>query len=213
VILRTLLKKKTRLVLLGVVLLFGVGNLVLYHEALFGGVADFIIYMDDPQPCDVICVLGGGTGERMEKGIELYQAGYAERLFVAFPEEIPADVPYQSLLQNEKRLKQALLDFYAVPPEAILWSTVPFYSTAEELQYIRNLLAERRYTSALIITGLYQSQRAKWAADRVFDASTTIVVVPAPAVDETREGWWRDMDCFVSVENEWLKNIYYFIRH
>ncbi|MBD3267011.1 hypothetical protein GF373_10105, partial [bacterium] len=166
-----------------------------------------------PKPRDIICVLGGGGYVRLEKGISLYKEGYAPQLFFALPEIIPHGTPYGDLIDQEKTICKAILEYRDVPASDVLWSKKIFFSTFEEITYIKGLLEEKSLQSAIIVPGWFQSRRAKWTVDTIIGSQKELLIVPAPEDSfDTRE-WWKDMDGFIMVENELMKNLYYFFKY
>lgn len=189
------------------------GMIGFYRITLLQCISSFLVYESTPQKSDILCVLGGGGAVRLEKAIELCKAGYAEKIFIASPEVIPPEALYHDLLDEEKRIFQAIIEYYEIPADKIIWSTIPFYSTHEELTYINAMMSKDNMHSAIIIPGWFQSRRAKWTISRFLDKDKTILIIPAPITDYSPEEWWTNLDGVITVENECLKNLYYLIRY
>ena len=149
----------------------------------------------------------------MEKAIELFKAGYSDKIFIALPETIPPDALYRDLLDEEKKIIQAVIEYNQIPPGNIIWSTIPCYSTHEELTCINNLMIKEKMLSAIIIPGWFQSRRAKWTTHRLFSIDKEILIIPAPVQKYSPEEWWKNLEGVINVENECIKNLYYLIRY
>ncbi|MDX9755084.1 MAG: YdcF family protein [bacterium] len=193
----------------GLGVLCGILLLGVFHAPLLRGMGAFLVYESHLQPCQVIFVLGGSEGERLEKAITLYREGYGQRLLLAVPATVSPEAPYRDLLAEEIGITQGILAYREIPPEVVRWSPRPLYSTSEELQFLKAWAETEQVHSAIIVTGWFQSRRAYWSAARVLEPISTVCVVPAPGMDYPAGSWWKSMEGVIDVENEYLKNLVY----
>ncbi|HOJ60881.1 MAG TPA: YdcF family protein [bacterium] len=184
-----------------------------FREPILIGIGQALVYESAIQPCDVAAVFIGGGAERLERAVELYQAGYAPRILLTMPRTLEHGVPSRDLYELERRQCQAVLDYHRIDPRDVHWGPQPFYSTYSEAVYLLEWMRRQGFDSALVVTGYFQSRRAKWSLDRVFqNQSIDIRLVPAPPDLYSATRWWRHEEGIVMVENEYLKNLYYRVR-
>lgn len=184
-----------------------------FRFSILTGIAECLVYEDNPQPCDVVVVLGGGGPVRGERGVELVQAGYADRIMVTLPKETDPDAIDSNMINIESLELQSVFYMNGIDDAHVFWSEEPFYSTYSEAQFIRHWLEDRGYNSAIVVTGLFQSQRAKWTLDHFMAGSElTVLVVPAEGKYAGKEDWWTDIESIITVENEIMKNVYYWFK-
>lgn len=196
-----------------VLLLLMLSAVYLFRRPILVGIAESLVYESVIQPSDVIVVLTGGGARRLERAVELYQAGYAPRILLTMPRVLEHGIPSRDLYEMERRLCQAVLEYHRIDPRVVQWGPRPFYSTYSEAVFIQDWMRQSGYDSALIVTGYFQSRRAKWSLDRVFqNTDMDIRLVPAPSELCSATDWWRHEEGIVTVENECLKSVYYRVR-
>jgi uncharacterized SAM-binding protein YcdF (DUF218 family) len=185
-------------------------TLYIFRYPIMRGMAGFLVYEDAPQTCDVVIVLGGGGPIRAERAVELMKDGYANRVMVTLPKETNPAAIDSNLINMESLELQSVFYMNGVAVENVFWSDEPFYSTYSEARYIRQWMKDREYEKAIVVTGLFQSRRAKWTLDHFMDESgITIWVVPAEGKHVSKDNWWTDVEGIITVENEIIKNVYY----
>ncbi len=189
--------------------------LALFHQPLLTFLGNQLVYQSELHPVDVITVLGGGENRRVEEAVELYQQGYADTLLLCVPLEVDEDVPYRDLYTIEGRICQAVLDHHGIPAEPIHWATQTFYSTYAEAQFIQNWMRQHHAQSNIIVTGWFQSRRAKWTMEHVFSEKrqNELLYAPAPVKIFSSTQWWKHEEGMISVQNEYLKQTYYLFKY
>ncbi len=184
-----------------------------FRQPILTGIAKSLVYESEIQPCDVVVVLIGGGERRLERAIELYRAGYAPRILLTMPQTLDHGIPSRDLYEMERRQCQAALDYHRIDPRDVQWGPRPFYSTYSEAVFIHDWMSRHGYDSALIVTGHFQSRRAKWSLDHAFrERDMDIRLIPAPPGLYSATDWWRHEEGIVMVENECLKSLYYRVR-
>lgn len=167
----------------------------------------------EPAASDVIVVLGGGGAVRADKGAELFNRGFSDRILVTLPRESPPGAVYRDTYNLESLEVQSAFARAGVPPERVSWSEGPFYSTRGEAAYIRDWMNARGLKSALVVAGRFQSARARMTFNAFFPRDRyDIRVIAAPGRFATENDWWRHEEGIITVENEWIKTMYYWLR-
>lgn len=185
-------------------------GLYLFRYFILRSMGNSLVYESEPVITDAIAVLSGGGTVRLEKAIELYQTGLSKRIFITLPEIITEEMPYRDLLETEKRMCIALLELRGIPPDSVYWSLKPCYSTYTEAVLVHSWLNQNQLRSVTVVPGLFQSRRAKWCMDRAFrESGYDYRIAPAPQSVYSATNWWTHEEGIITVENEYLKNVYY----
>lgn len=151
-------------------------------------------------PHDVAIVLGGAlaapvpprvtvdlvsTSDRVLQAARLYRAGKVGRILVT-----GGNLPWETKSKPEAELIKELLVEWGVPPSAIETAGAS-RNTYENALEIRDMFAQRRFASALLVTSASHMPRAlavfRHAGVPVDPATTDIVVV--------RRGVWTLLQC------------------
>ena len=117
--------------------------LVAFFAYLFINLGSYLDITQQPVESDIIVCLGGGAQERVEKSIGLYRQGYAKKNIllligsnwshVAYAKKFASDVQYMG--RSGPR------------------------NTAEEILYIKTLMKNQQYKSAIIVSEPAHSRR------------------------------------------------------
>lgn len=151
------------------------------------------------RPADVIVVLGGGNGDREDYGSTLYHQGLAKHI-------IQTGAPVGT------RAEATALARHGIPRQAIVMANGT-QNTHEDALLSRQLMEENGWHTALLVTDRYHIRRSLWTFQTAF-AGEGLQVWPAPVVGGwfDADHWWRNEQGFVSVNDEYLKLIYYLAR-
>lgn len=151
------------------------------------------------RPADVIIVLGGGDGDRVDYGSRLYHDGLARHV-------IATGAPLGTETQAINLAKRG------VPRDAVVLANGTA-NTHEDALRSRALMQEHGWRSALLVTDPYHIRRSLWTFRTAFEG-TGLRVWPAPVVGGWFDAghWWQTEDGFVAVDDEYLKLAYYLVR-
>ncbi len=167
---------------------------------------------EEAQSADVIIVLGGGVvkdtrtlpwsvQERMQKGIELYNQGYANNMIMA-----GGIVSGESYTESEVMAEYA--QFAGIPSEDLYEENIST-STYENAINSLVIMDEYDWDTALIVTSDYHTKRAC----KVFEELNTEITCMAayPNTGFEKNSFRRLIDT-QSIFREYLATVYYYIR-
>ena len=143
---------------------------------------DYLFFEEEPVKADVIILLSG-DGQRMEKAAELYHSGYADKV----------------LLTNAREAGSTIEDAesFGILREDLLTENEA-ESTYENALYVKDIVLEHGFESALVVTSNYHMRRTKLAYDRVFhDTDVTFTYVPYHHESITRDSWGENEELFI----------------
>ena len=161
-----------------------------------------------PAQADVIVILGGGGGNRVSTGLDLYMQGVAPRLLLAGAEAADHAGYHHLIDWRADRLIKA-----GVPPDSILFDRSA-RNTWEEAVNALGLMRAAGWHQVVVVSDPVHMRRLSWAwqrASNIEDVSLTLV--SAPDGKWNSAGWWRDESSRRNGMNELGKLVYYYVVH
>jgi uncharacterized SAM-binding protein YcdF (DUF218 family) len=179
-----------RIVGSGIGLLLLIVALVAGAYILLRAAGAYLIYADELQPADVIVVLSGGTDSRMNEALSLYKDDYAK--IIVLTETGEQTEGYEYLNSFDMRIQ---LMNNGIPSGNIMITDLTVNTTVDEAVAIRDLMRNRQFRSAIVVTDPYHTRRSKLIFNQVFD-ETGIDVIMHPV----RSSWYNSRTWFTSVK-------------
>ena len=180
-------------------LVFAAALAYVFHNAVLGAVGSYLIREQAPEKADIAIVLAGdGSGHRLLKAAELVRQGYAPQVLVSGP------AGNYGFHECEIAIPFAVKAGY--PESMFRHMEHNGHSTRDEAHTAAAVLRQSGVHTALLVTSEYHTRRA----GNVFrEASPDIsyIVVGAPDVSFTANGWWRDREARKIVLLEWTKTV------
>ena len=168
-----------------VLLLVVVGTYILLRAT-----GAYLIYSDELEPADIILVLSGGTESRMTEALNLYNEDYGNVIVLTETGEQTEGLDYLNSFDMRIQLMNN-----GVPSGNILVTDLTVDTTLDEAVAVRNLMQNRQYTSAIIVTDPYHTRRAALLFNQIFtDESIKIMIKPV------RSSWFNSRTWFTSVK-------------
>ena len=169
---------------------FLLGFVLGFLVALVGllSVGSFLRAADEPRKADAIVALSGDTsGARAAKAVELYRAGHAPVIIFSGASVDPSSAPSAELMAREAIALGVPRDAIVVEPLA--------RTTEDNARLVREVMVQRGYRSALLVTSGYHERRAALAFSRAFEGSG-LSFSNAPAADPDWDPvlWWMHAD-------------------
>jgi hypothetical protein len=121
--------------------------------------------IDEPRKVDAIVVLGG-LGERIERGVQLYQAGYGQELWISVPQWANGEYPY--VYECTQRMTNFGEHCFDPRPK----------TTQGEARVIANLAAEHGWDSVMVVTTPDQTTRARMVIKRCYSGELAMLDAP-----------------------------------
>ncbi len=156
--------------------------------ALLRKAGSYLVYSDELEPSSAIVVLSGGTESRMKEALKLYKDGYGKVIILT--ETGRQTEGYEYLNSFDMRIQ--LLN-NGVPDGNIIITDLTVNTTVDEAGAVRDLLKNRQYGSAIVVTDPYHTRRAaKIFHDLFGDTGIRIVIRPV------RDSWYKPKTWFLS---------------
>jgi len=162
----------------------------------------------NPRPADAIVVLGGGTGERLRKGMELYRQGHAPRIVLTgFAETSDALLPFYQDWRYRYLVENAV-------PESAIRVDQAARSSLQEASAVRKLAEAASWGRLVVVSDPPHLRRLSLIYGRVFAGSSTqyqFVATDLPWWDAS--AWWHDKRAAQFVILELVKLAYHLVEH
>ena len=180
--------------------LITLGLVIVIALAAFPQLGPWLVVEDPLDKADAIVVLGGTMYERPLEAVDLYNAGYAPKIFLI--REIP-DWGERLLLERHIPIVRAVdiqietLVKLGIPRDAID-VIEPSDNTAEEACHVRDMVAARKMSRVIIVTSMQHTRRARLVMRRRLTPVGAHVIMRGSKYDRAvlTPWWWRDRATF-----------------
>lgn len=146
---------------------------------------------------DLLVLLGGGDGGRVQLAVELYEADYADKVFIT------------SVASSELDYNDLNIEYFGIPTSAIIYKG-DAKSTYEDAESTFELMKDENFTSAIIVTSDYHMKRARTIFERLNQEDYTLYFSGAP--DESGAWWYETEDWYKLWWSEFVKYWGYELR-
>jgi len=149
----------------------------------------YLVIDEVPKEVDAIVVLSGGEG-RLEKGIDLYELGYANKLIVSngladgLWEKAVMLLPSKSLILEKKA-----------------------DSTYESAVYVKKIMKKYNFHSAILVSSDFHMRRVKYNFDRVYKGSHDELIYVSSDTSYNPRAWWMNKHNVGITISEYVKII------
>lgn len=184
----------------------------LLRHPLLRAAGNFLIREDALAQADAIIVLGGAPVERGPVGARLLQEGWAP-LLVCTGERVNEVLALHGITRTEAALSRdaARLDSALLRRTYLLEEGT---STLEEAEAVRDLAVKNGFERVIVVTTEFHTRRAGQVFRKALGpAGITVIMRAAPGTDYVAERWWATEAGLIMVNNEWMKTLYYALKH
>lgn len=152
---------------------------------LFYSITNLLVTNDKLKKVDVIIVISGDKGERLQHAVDLFQKKYAHYLLVSgcqHPEHVNSYAPAMQ--------EQAVS--LGVPHEKIIMDPANNTSTGNQAISISKLMKEKNFQSAILVTSNYHTGRSKMIFQRACQSDNIKILLSHPIMNQFDfDGWWK----------------------
>ena len=186
-------------VLLGGGITFVLVGLFLIHKPVLLTIGNFLVVEDKLKPADLIHILGGGF-DRLDYGLQLYEQGYGQRIFITGGDDAIAYRAYA--LANGAEAEHIL------PIES--WAINTFQEALELQQFLDR---ESSVQSVIVVSSPYHMRRAQWTFQDVLGEQVDLQFSPVPfEMARHQQQWWADASSRQIVVGEYFKLLIYHLN-
>ena len=206
------LYRQTQRKLIAMFTVVGLSFGLLFYTPLPWFAADPLYQTDPPQRADAIVVFAGGVGEsgkagqgyeeRVQRAVELFRAGYADRMIFSSG--------YVHLF-HEPEVMKALAVSLGVPAQSILLE-IQATDTYQNVKYVSHILEQHGWNSVLLVSSPYHMRRASLVFSKV---APSLLVVKTPVEKSyfySRRSRGMTVSQFQAVLHEYAAIVYYWFK-
>ena len=199
--------KKTKKVLLLIIFILII-QFPVFHKFWLGQMGGWLIYQDNLATADCILVLGGGRGERVLQGVELYQKKYAPKIMMTGEfEQVMFGPTYHWALQGQK-----LAVSRGVPKNDVI-PILTSMSTRDDATLSKTECLKHNYRSLIVVSEPFHTKRAYYTFKKAFKGSgIKIMIYPVQDSWWTRDNWYQSEKGLLAGEEEYMKFAYYILK-
>lgn len=185
-----------------------------FRVQLLTDMARLLIVTDPLQPADIIFVLNGDVNTRPFLAAELFKQGLAGQIVIPREENSPA--VETGLYPNGTDVSVQVMQNLGVPTGNI--TVIPVAggvtSTRDEALILRHYVDQYSLQRIIVVTNAFHTRRAQWIIEKALagsDATLAMAAAPHWQFDETN--WWQDERGLLTLANEYIKLVYYFVKY
>lgn len=186
--------------------------LLIFHQAILRGLGHWLIRADAACTADAIYVLGGATFDR-----GTFAAGMLKRQCAPVAYCTGSNIPQSYKAEGRDMTEAKLTRAAALNAGASLEQVLPFpygTSTYEEAEAILRHATAKGFGTIAVVTTEFHTRRVKNVFAKRFEGSgITVLVNSAPSSEYHSDQWWASEQGLLMVNNEYVKTLYYFLKH
>jgi uncharacterized SAM-binding protein YcdF (DUF218 family) len=193
-----------------------VGSILFSYEYILTSYAKFFHINSYSKGADAILVLSGGSGNRVDRAIELLQSGYSKRILLT--QEIENKRKYDfiptSMDIKKKILAHHNITNYHMIPSLKGGAT----STFDEAYDLVKYLEKNNLNHIIIVTSDFHTKRAKYAFDKVLKANNLLDKIKVEMASSKSgvhkdNNWWKYESGLKTYPIEGMKFLVYLFRY
>ncbi|MGE5390448.1 MAG: YdcF family protein [Deltaproteobacteria bacterium] len=177
----------------------------------------YLVREDKLVSADVIVVLMGGGPERILEAVDLYKAGYGNRILM-----VENDQPGYKLLKSRKvsipreaDLNKSIGMQLGVPSNAFIILPGDAQSTQEEATHIKKYLkAHPELGSIILVSSRYHTYRSAKIFERILNRDSgkkiSIIARPSRYSAFNEKAWWKSQEDAEQVVYEYVKLVAFY---
>jgi uncharacterized SAM-binding protein YcdF (DUF218 family) len=175
-------------------------------------VGNFLIEEDAVEKCDAIFVLSGNALDRATEAASLYQQGISKKI-ICTGENQSGDFEVMHLTQTESDISKLRLTDLGVPDTDVL-VIHRGTSTMEEGKIIYTYCMIHHLKSCMVLSSKFHTRRINFVLGKYFkNTNTKLLVHGATPSKFNLNQWWKSEEGLMSVYDEYIKLVYYFIKY
>jgi len=173
---------------------------------------NYLIQEDELSQCDALFVLSGNPKDRAMESARLFKAGFAPKV-ICTGESVHRILLVVGDSTDEAGLSRMELMAAGIPDNQIEVLHIGT-STREESEAILAYCKIKGLKKIMVVSDKFHTNRIDYAFRDVFeDAGIQLVLRGSPSNAYSESNWWANEEGLIMVNNEYIKLLYYYIRH
>ena len=186
--------------------------LIAFRYPILRAAGNHLIDIDEPQAVEAIVVLGGNSKDRATHGAHLYQQGHTP-LVICTGGNVPSVLEAIDTTLYESEISAALAHRLGVPRNHLV-ALKKSTSTLEEAQEVKAYCEAEDLKRIGVLSSMMHTNRVRNVFEKEFEGSEIeLLIFGAPSTRYDESQWWNSEEGMIMVNNEYMKLLYYFIKH
>jgi len=186
--------------------------LFIFRTPLLRSGATMLMHQDGLQKADAVFVLSGGGYDRGNEAVKVFNAGYAPLVICTGGNPV-VEMKVFSIDTLESDMTVANLKRQQLPDSCIVQIKYGT-STREEADTILSYSQQHGFKKIIVLSSLLHTARVNKVFGKKFkDSGIQLLVHGAPSSRFNEMEWWKDEEGLISVNNEWIKTLYYWWKY
>ncbi len=174
--------------------------------------ATFLIEENTLKKADAMFVLSGGGYDRGNEAVKIFNAGYADKIICTGGNAV-TELCVMNIDTLESDMTAANLRQHSIPDSCIVLIRNGT-STKEEAQIILHYCYKNNFKKIIVLSSKLHTHRVNSVLRSAFlTAGIELIVRGAPSSRFNELDWWKEEEGLISMNNEWMKTIYYWVKH
>lgn len=188
--------------------------LLLFKTPVLRSFAKFLIYENEiSEPYPLVFVLSGGSYDRGNYAAAVYKSGFIEKIVCTGENQSPDLMVYS---EDKDILESTLTKIQIVKmgvPDSLIYLLKKGTSTLEESEFILEYCKQNNIKKCVVLSSKFHTKRVKQVFKKKFEeAGVKITITGAPSSAYNEMEWWKSESGLIAVNNEYIKQGYYFIK-
>ncbi|MDD5492408.1 MAG: YdcF family protein [bacterium] len=180
----------------------------LFYKFWLRQMGGWLIYQDKLEKADAILVLGGGRGERVLQGANLYREKYANYILITGEfERIMGGPVYHWALQGRK-----LASSRGVPWDKMI-PILDSMSTHDDATLSLAECRKHNFKSLIVVSEPFHTKRSFYTFKKVYkNSGIKVIICPVQDSWYTKNNWWDSELGLMATTEEYIKFMYYLLK-
>jgi uncharacterized SAM-binding protein YcdF (DUF218 family) len=188
--------------------------LLLFRFPILRGIGSFLnVATKAPEKIETLFVLSGGGLDRGAEAARLFHDISIEKIICTGENYSPDLLVFSNDSVVESTLTKMRMVNMGVP-DSIVHLLVKGTSTIEESEVILKYCLTNQIKYCYVLSSNFHTRRVKFALSKKFkknDIQLKVLGAPSTFYDETK--WWASEEGLISVNNEYIKLLVYWIKY
>lgn len=182
------------------------------RKVIFKGMAQFLIVEDDITFVENAFVLSGGAFDRGSLAAQLWKDNKIKNIICTGKNKSP-DLKALNFDTLESDLTKLQILKFGVPTNVVSLLKEGT-STLEESNVILNYCLINKINEIVVVSSKFHTKRVEQVFRNKFEKENVkVFIVGAPSSVYNEMNWWKSEYGLIALNNEYLKQIYYFIKY
>ena len=184
----------------------------MFRVPLLRAAGNALIVQDELEAADAIVVLGGNPYDRATAGAQLFNEGWAPVMYCTGG-SAAHNLDALDLDYTEAGVTRTRLLKLGVPGRKV----IPLNegtSTWEESELLLQLCKDEGYSTIIVLSDLFHTARIEWVfKERFQEEGIQVLIAGASSTRYNEQEWWENEYGLIMVNNEYIKKVYYWLKH